>query len=169
MKKNLILIGMMGAGKSTIGAILAKNLNLNFIDVDKILEKKQSMTIQEIFAKKGEVFFRKIEEEETKKIVKMSNVVVALGGGAFLNEKVRKIIKKTCVSIWLNLRTSELYKRTIINKKRPLLSNIKNEKELEKLYEERRKIYALSDHNIDCNYKDKNAIVKKIKIIYDSQ
>ena len=61
MKKNLILIGMMGAGKSTIGAILAKNLNLNFIDVDKILEKKQSMTIQEIFAKKGEIFFRKIE------------------------------------------------------------------------------------------------------------
>ena len=58
---------MMGAGKSTIGAILAKNLNLNFIDVDKILEKKQSMTIQEIFAKKGEVFFRKIEEEETYK------------------------------------------------------------------------------------------------------
>ena len=85
MRKNLVLLGMMGVGKTTVGKIVAKKQNLEFIDTDKNIEEKCSMKISEIFEKKGEKFFRIEEEKESLKSLKKNNCVIALGGGAFIN------------------------------------------------------------------------------------
>ena len=89
MKKNLVLTGMMGVGKSSVGEDLSKKLNIGFKDIDKIIETKLSLSISDIFEKKGENFFREIEEKETLAHLKDEHAVIALGGGAFLNEKIR--------------------------------------------------------------------------------
>ena len=90
MKKNLVLTGMMGVGKSTIGKKLAKRLKLKFVDIDQIIEKKEKNTIKEIFKNKSESYFRKIEQKITFKQLKKKNLVIALGGGAFINNSIRK-------------------------------------------------------------------------------
>ena len=89
MKKSLVLTGMMGAGKSTIGRLVAKRLNVRFIDIDKIIEKSEKKSIKRIFDDDGEKYFREIEEKITLKIIKNKIAVIALGGGAFMNNKIR--------------------------------------------------------------------------------
>ena len=89
-KKNLILVGMMGSGKSTIGAFIAKKINFEFIDIDKEVEKTENMKIREIFQEKGEKYFRKVEEKITIECLRKKNIVVSFGGGTFLNLKIKK-------------------------------------------------------------------------------
>ena len=96
MGKNLTLTGMMGAGKSTIGKILAKKLRYKFIDVDKIIEQKEGLSINLIFKNKGEEHFRKIECEQTLSELKKGSSVISLGGGAFLNNTIKKRKKIIC-------------------------------------------------------------------------
>ena len=91
-KENLVFLGMMGSGKSSIGSIISKKLNIDFIDIDEEIEKNLGMTISKIFEIKGERYFRKIEETITLKILKKSKMVISLGGGAFLNNKIKKEI-----------------------------------------------------------------------------
>ena len=92
MKENLVLTGMMGSGKSTVGKSLAKKLKLKFVDTDSIIEKSQKKTIAEIFDKKGENYFRKVEEHVCLEILEKENLAIALGGGAFINPRIRKKI-----------------------------------------------------------------------------
>ena len=101
MNKNLVLTGMMGVGKSTIGRLLAKKLKVGFFYIDMIIEKNEKKSIKRIFRTDGEEFFRKIEEKTTLKILKAKNVVIALGGGAFMNEKIRFEVLKSSTSVWL--------------------------------------------------------------------
>jgi len=103
--KNLILIGMMGSGKSTIGRLLAQKLNLRFFDIDFIIENKADMKIEEIFEKKGEAAFRNLEKEITLKFLNKTNCVISLGGGAFINEIIKTKIKKKrhCYMVKLEL------------------------------------------------------------------
>ena len=159
---------MMGVGKSSVGEDLSKKLNIGFKDIDKIIETKLSLSITDIFEKKGEKFFREIEEKETLIHLKDENIVIALGGGAFMNEKIRENIKKFSVSFWLDLNNKQVFQRVSINKKRPLLSNKSTEKDVEKLYEKRKDIYSLADYRINCNFKNKNEIVKEILKIYEN-
>tara|TARA_B100000029_G_scaffold8609_1_gene9140 strand:+ start:3532 stop:4044 length:513 start_codon:yes stop_codon:yes gene_type:complete len=168
VKKNLILVGMMGVGKSTIGEIVAKKHGLEFIDTDTNIEKKNSMKIVEIFQKKGEEFFRIEEEKEVLKSLKKRNCVIALGGGAFLNEAIRNDILKNALSIWLDIDINTLNERTKSNKKRPLL-NDKNDnmKILEKLFSERKNIYELANHKINCDNLDKENIAEKVLDFYE--
>jgi len=168
LKKSLILTGMMGAGKSTIGKDLSGKLNIQFKDIDKIIEKKLSLSIGDIFKKKGEEFFRKIEEEETLNLIKERNVVVALGGGAFMNKKIREAIKKLCVSFWLDLEPKYLFPRIKMNKRRPLLNSKNLEQDVKNLYEKRKKTYSLADYKIDCNLKTKEEITKEVVKIYEN-
>tara|TARA_Y100000741_G_scaffold349313_1_gene318311 strand:+ start:355 stop:864 length:510 start_codon:yes stop_codon:yes gene_type:complete len=168
LKKNLVLTGMMGVGKSSVGEDLSRKLNTGFKDIDKIIETKLSLSITDIFEKKGEKFFREIEEKETLIHLKDENIVIALGGGAFMNEKIRENIKKFSVSFWLDLNNKQVFQRVSINKKRPLLSNKSTEKDVEKLYEKRKDIYSLADYRINCNFKNKNEIVKEILKIYEN-
>ena len=89
-KKNLVFLGMMGSGKSSIGSLIAKKLQLNFIDIDNVIEKELGLSIKKIFETKGENYFRKFEEKTTLKKLKSSSTVISLGGGAFSNKEIRK-------------------------------------------------------------------------------
>jgi len=115
-KKNLVLLGMMGSGKSTIGRILAKKLNLEFFDIDQIIENKTKMQIPKIFEEQGEISFRKIEEKITLKFLNTKNSVISLGGGAFLNSAIRKKTILTSKTFWLNYNSSILINRINKNK-----------------------------------------------------
>ena len=128
MKKNLVLLGMMAVGKTTLGKIVAKKQELKFIDIDASIEKKNSMTIKEIFKKKGEKFFRMEEENEILKSLEKNNCVIALGGGAFMNKTVRENILKNAISIWLSVDIKTLNQRIKWNRKRPLLKEQNNQK-----------------------------------------
>jgi len=168
VKKNLVLLGMMAVGKTTLGKIVAKKQGLQFIDTDSNIEKNNFMTISEIFEKKGENFFRTEEKKEVLKSLKKNNCVIALGGGAFIDKNIRKSILKKTISIWLDVSIKTLKKRTKWNTKRPLLNKTGNEKKLIGLYNQRKKIYELANYKIKCDELSKNDIVKKIETLYEN-
>ena len=118
LNKNLIFLGMMGSGKSSIGYLVSKKLNLNFFDIDRLIEKNEEMTISNIFKERGEINFRKLEEKITLKTLKSKNSVIALGGGGFVNEKIRNEIIKNHLSFWLNWSDHILLKRIKGSKKK---------------------------------------------------
>jgi len=168
LKKNLTLTGMMGVGKSTIGKALSRNLSMEFIDIDKIIEKKLKLTIEEIFKEKGEIFFRKLEEKITLEEIEKSNKIISLGGGAFMNEKIRDYVISYTKSFWLHIDVNQLAKRLDNSKKRPLLINKNVTLTLEKIYNERKNIYALANHKIDCNNLTTDLIINKIIKLYEN-
>ena len=167
MKKNLVLLGMMAVGKTTLGKIVAKKQELKFIDIDMNVEQKNSMTIKKIFETKGEKFFRKEEEKEVLKSLEKNDCVIALGGGSFMNKTLRDNILQNAVSIWLNVDIRTLNKRIKWNQKRPLLREENNRKKLMELYAERKDIYKLANHKITCDRLSKKSIVKKIIELYE--
>jgi shikimate kinase len=164
--KNLILIGMMGSGKSTIGRLLAQKLNLRFFDIDFLIENKTNMKIAEIFEKKGEDEFRNLEKEITLKFLNKTNCVISLGGGAFINEIIKKKVKKKGIAIWLNWNSQTLINRIRKNKKRPIVLNL-NDNKLKDLINNRSKIYSKANYKINCENMNKIEIVKKITQIYE--
>ncbi len=166
-KENLVFLGMMGSGKSSIGALVSKKLNIKFIDIDQEIEKKLGMTILEIFQNNGEKYFRKIEEITTLKQLKKNNTVISLGGGAFLNNKIKKEILENHLSFWLNWEINTLIKRIKNNQKRPLAHNL-SEKKLKELIKKRSIIYSEAMYKINCENLSKNEIVKSIINIYES-
>ena len=167
MKKNLILLGMMAVGKTTLGKIVAKKRELKFVDIDVNIEKKNSMTVSEIFEKRGEKFFRIEEEKVVLKFLEKNNCVIALGGGAFINKTLRESTLKKAISIWLDIDIRILSKRIKWNQKRPLLKKGYSQKKLYELYTERKDTYKLANHKIACDRLSKKNIVKKIITLYE--
>ena len=159
---------MMGAGKSTIGKKLSKNLKLKFIDIDEVIEKKEKKSIKEIFKNKGEDYFRKVEVKTTFEELKRSNLVVALGGGAFIDKSVRKMILNSSISFWLDLDLKTLLSRLKNTKKRPLISQDNLKESINKIYLERKKIYSEANFTIKCNSMDTKEIVNKIINLYEN-
>ena len=127
------------------------------------------MKIADIFEKKGEKFFRIEEEKEVLKSLKKNKCVIALGGGAFMNKKVRETILKNSVSIWMDVSLKTLNKRIKWNKKRPLLKDENTEEKIKELYAERKNIYKLAKYKINCNDMEKKEIVEKIITYYEKQ
>ena len=166
-KKNVILIGMMGAGKSTIGRLISKKYNLKFVDIDKLIENETKMKISDLFEKKGEIFFRNLEEKTTLKVLNFKDTVVSLGGGGFINEKIRLEILKNHFSFWLKWNNKTLINRIKLSKKRPLAFNL-SDNELNKLIKKRSKIYSKAMFKIYCQNLKKHEIVKKISDIYEA-
>ena len=158
---------MMGVGKSTIGKKLAKKLKLKFIDIDQIIELKEKSTIREIFDKKGETYFRSIEEKVVLKTIKLPGQVIALGGGSFLNKRIRSEILKNCISFWLNCKSNTILHRISNNKKRPKL-DLLNNKEILNLINLRAKVYLKANYKVNCDNLNKLQIAKKILKIYES-
>ena len=167
MKKNLVLTGMMGVGKSTVGKNLAQKLSYNFVDIDRTIESREGSTINLIFKNKSESYFRKLENEISLEKLKKKNTVVSLGGGAFLNKSIRREVKNTSVSFWLDVDVSELIKRLKKTKKRPLLYNKNLNVTVNKIYLERKKTYSEADYRIKCNYLGPDKIVDKILKLYE--
>ena len=159
---------MMGVGKSALGRIVAKKLNLEFVDTDLNIEKKYSMKIRKIFENKGEKFFRLEEEKEVLECLKKNKTVIALGGGAFMNKNIRNSILKNSLSFWLDLNLKIINKRIKWNNKRPLLKQEDSEEIIKKLYSERKNIYKLAKYKINCNNLAKEDFVKKIIFFYEN-
>ena len=168
MNKSLILTGMMGVGKSTIGKLLAKRLKVKFIDVDKVIEKNEKKSIKRIFDESGEKYFRKLEEKITFKILKNKKAVIALGGGAFINNDIRRKVLKSCISVWLKVNLYKLIKRYRKNDRRPLLDKKKLDTEVKKIYRLRKKIYSLANFKINCDNMSKTQIIEKILVFYEN-
>ena len=171
MKKNLILLGMMGVGKTTLGRIVAKKLGMRFFDTDKLIEQKNSMQIKDIFLQKGEAFFRKEEEEIVLKCLDKKNSVIALGGGAFINKTIRQKALSKSVCIYLKIKIKKLSMRLNNSKvgkqKRPLLNQSNSFKVLKDIYSKRKSIYKLANHKINCDKLNIKKITKIILDIYD--
>ena len=166
-KKNVVLLGMMGVGKTTIGKQLSKKLGKNFFDIDQIIEKINNMKINEIFEKKGEKFFRNEEESISLEYLSKKNAIISLGGGAFLNEKIRKKVLLENKSFWLTIDVETLKNRLIKNKKRPLI-NKNGIHNIDKLIEKRKKIYCLANYEIKCEKLTINQISDKIIELYEN-
>ena len=164
--KNLVFLGMMGSGKSSIGSLVSKKLDLPFIDIDNLIVENTGMSISEIFKKKGEDYFRNLEEKITIKSLKKINNVISLGGGGFINTKIRKEILTNHFSFWLNWDESILIKRIKGSKKRPLAFK-STDQEIRAIIKDRSKIYSNAQFKINCNKLTKTEIVKKIIKIYE--
>ena len=166
-RENLVFLGMMGSGKSSIGSLVSNKLNINFIDIDNEIEKKEGLKISKIFQKKGEEYFRQIEERETLKFLKNKKTVISLGGGAFLNSKIKKEIISNHISFWLNWDDKILIKRIKNSSKRPLTINA-TDNDLIDLIKNRTNIYSKALYEIKCDNLTKNEIVNKIQKIYET-
>ena len=167
-KENIVFLGMMGSGKTSIGLLISKKLNLQFYDIDQIIEKELEMSISDIFEKKGEKFFRDFEEKTTLKVLKKEKGVISLGGGAFINKKIREEILTNHLSFWLNWSSKTLVNRIQKNTKRPIA--IKSSvSELINLIKRRSIIYSRSKYKINCEQLSKYEIVNKIINIYENK
>ena len=158
---------MMGVGKSTIGKNLAKKLKYKFIDIDKLIEIKEGMSINFIFKNKSESYFRKIESDLTLLELKKKNSIISLGGGAFLNNSIRKKVKRSAISFWLDVDIDILVKRLKKTEKRPLLYKKNLNETVKKIYFERKKIYNEADYRIKCESLKSNDIVDKKLNLYE--
>ena len=166
-KKNLVLIGMMSSGKSTIGELLAKRLNFKFFDIDKIIENETKMKITEIFKIKGENFFRNLEEKTTVKLLNFTNAVISLGGGGFVNEIIRKKTNTKSKTFWLDWNLDTLISRIRKRNNRPVALALNNN-ELKNLIIKRSKYYSKAKYKINCQKITRPEIIKKILNLYES-
>lgn len=165
-KKNLVFLGMMGCGKSSIGKLVSKKLNIKFMDIDNLIEEHAGMSVSEIFEANGEDYFRNLEEKITIKSLKHKKVVVSLGGGGFVNDKIRKDVLRNHFSFWLNWDDLVLIKRIKGSKKRPLASN-STDLEIKAIINKRKKVYSKANFKINCNKLTKSEIVKTIIKTYE--
>ena len=153
----------MGSGKTTIGLHLAKKLDVPFVDSDKVIEEQAGYAISEIFQRDGEQFFRKVEAKTISEILGRNEIcVLATGGGAFMNEETRKIIKEKSISVWLNASLNILIERLEHNNTRPLLANVDKKQMLQKLMDERYPIYAQADIIVDTDVNSRTIVGNEI-------
>lgn len=164
---NIILCGFMGSGKSTIGKLLARQLNAEFIDLDDYIVEKRGMTISDIFSKYGEENFRKSETQAAKNISKLDNLIVSLGGGTVVNPKNAEILKTSGKIILLYISPETVYQRLKNDKSRPLLQTKDKLKAITDMLEKRMPYYdAAADYKVNVDGKTKEEVLKEIlKII----
>jgi len=160
--KSIALIGLMGSGKSTIGAILANKLNLKFVDIDAQIEAKVGTTITEIFAQKGEDFFRQIESEVLYDFAKTEGRIISTGGGAVQNENNLKTLQNNCITIYLKTSPEVLFERVKNDNTRPLLHNENPLEILRELFKKREANYQKAAIIVVTDGKTTDEIVKEI-------
>lgn len=162
--KIIAIVGLMGAGKSTLGNRLAKKLKFYFIDSDLEIEERNRCSINQIFAKKGERYFRKIEAEVIAELINRNeDIVLSLGGGAFLEEKTRQILKEKALIIWLHAPINETLHRISGNRNRPLLNHSDKRQVLEDLIQIRYPIYGEADLDFDTTQISHEDIIYQIE------
>lgn len=161
-KKTIVLVGLMGAGKTCIGNLLADHLKLVFVDADAEIEKAAGCSISEIFELFGEKEFREGERRVIKRILQEPVQVLATGGGAFMDIETRKAIKKCGVSIWLRADLDILAARTARRGHRPLLNGKNHRATLKKLIDQRSPIYQKADLTVESGNETPAITVNKI-------
>ena len=161
-KKTIVLVGIMGAGKSTVGKILADRLGMRFIDADQEIERAAGCTITDFFEKYGEVEFRKGEERVISRILAGEPCILATGGGAFMSEATRLLIKKMARSVWLRVSFEVLAKRLEKRSDRPLLQTADPQQTLKALIKKRYPIYNDADFIVDAENDGVDITVSKV-------
>ena len=161
-RRSVVLVGMMGAGKSSVGRRMALRLGIPFVDADTEIEKAAGMTISDIFAARGEAEFRAGEARVILRLLEGGPQVVATGGGAFLNPDTRAAISAKGVSVWLRAEFDVLMKRIRRRHDRPLLKTADPAATLRKLIEEREPVYALADLTVQSREVTHDKIVDEI-------
>ncbi|MFH0771724.1 MAG: shikimate kinase [Candidatus Omnitrophota bacterium] len=149
--KNIILVGFMGTGKTSVGQELAKKLKMRFVDMDDLIEEREGMKISDIFAKKGEAHFRQVEKETAKHISTQSNLVVGAGGGAVIDEENVKNFKSSGIVICLAASVDRILERTNGYSHRPLLNVSDPKEKISKLLAKRAQYYARADYRVDTS------------------
>ena len=161
-KKTIVLVGIMGAGKSTVGKILADRLGMRFVDADQEIERAAGCTITDFFEKYGEVEFRKGEERVISRILAGEPCILATGGGAFMSEATRLLIKKMARSVWLRVSFEVLAKRLEKRSDRPLLQTADPQQTLKALIKKRYPIYNDADFIVDAENDGVDITVSKV-------
>ena len=160
--RSIVLVGIMGVGKSTIGKRLSQYLDIPFTDADKEIEKAAGMAIDDIFDQFGEAAFRAGEKKVIKRLMGESQSILATGGGAFMNEEIRDDIREGGVSVWLNADIDILMKRVQRRAGRPLLQEDDPEAVMRRLLEERNPIYGLADIHIESRTVSRDVIAGEL-------
>lgn len=160
--RSIVMVGMMGCGKSSIGKRLANALELRFVDADDEIEKAADMSINEIFAQLGEEQFRDGERRVIARLLMGGPQVLSTGGGAFMSEETRTKIKETGISVWLKAELPVLMRRVMRRDNRPLLKTANPEARMRELLEQRNPIYALADITVESRDVAHDVIVNEI-------
>lgn len=161
-KRALVLVGLMGAGKSVIGKRVATILHLPFYDSDQEIEKAANMTITELFETYGEPEFRALEQRVILNLIKKKPLVLATGGGAYINQDIRKAIHQNGISIWLKVELDILMKRVSRRPTRPLLQTENPKETMKKLMEQRYPIYAKANLTINSHKESRHTVAKNV-------
>jgi shikimate kinase len=161
-RRSVVLVGMMGAGKSSIGRRLAMRLGLSFVDADAEIEKAAVMSIEEIFSTHGEAYFRAGEARVIARLLEGGPQVLATGGGAFMNADTRAAIHAKGVSVWLRATLEVLSRRIKRRNDRPLLTTADPVETLRRLMDERYPVYAEADLTVESRDVPHEAIVDEI-------
>ncbi len=162
IKKPIVLVGMMGSGKSTIGKRLAYKLNLQFYDSDRLIEEREGLSVVDIFDFRGEEYFKKKESEIIKEILGYGNIVLSTGGESFFKDEVREVIKQSATSIWLKTSIEILHERVSRRNTRPQLAG-ENKKELiEEMVSKSYPIFEQADITIESTDMEAHFIVDTI-------
>lgn len=162
---NIILVGFMAVGKSTVGKSLKQILHFNLWDIDRVVEEEERMTVADLFALKGEDYFREREKEIALRVLARNNNIISFGGGLFLNPEIREIALSNNFVVFLDLNLREVFHRIKRNDKRPLAKNL-NFKELRELYEKRLPVYKKASFHIKANKKKSSDVAGEIATAY---
>lgn len=164
MKKPIVLVGLMGCGKTAIGTRLAKKHGWHFEDLDHHIEAKEQMTISDIFAKKGEPYFRELEKQAMSELLLGDpNTIIASGGGAFIQPHIRELVEKFATSLWLKAEFDVLLERVSRKDTRPLLEQGDKAAILKSLMDERYPIYAQADIVVESKDEPHELVIERIE------
>jgi len=169
MTKNIVLIGLMGSGKTTIGKKIAEKTGMKFTDTDELIVLKAGKSINLIFAEDGEAFFRDLESELIKEVSGQENLVISTGGGAVIREENINNLKKNGVLFYLNAPAEELFERIKYDTERPLIKTENPLGTLKTLLENRENFYNQADFKIDTMSKSPVGIADEIINFYSTR
>lgn len=164
--RSIVLVGLMGAGKSTVGRRLATKLGLPFHDADQEIESAAGMAVQDIFSAYGEPYFREGERKVIARLLQEGPIVLATGGGAFMNEETRANIGQAGISIWLRADITVLMRRVRKRSNRPLLNNEDPEGTMRRLMDLRHPVYALADLTVEsCEAPQDRVVAEVLRVL----
>ncbi len=157
--QRIYLVGFMGAGKTTVGRLLARRLRWSFNDLDEVIEAGEKQSVPEIFRLHGEPYFREIEHQYLERLSGRTNVVVALGGGTFTLADNRDLAGQTGLTVWLKVSFPKIAERVKMDGSRPMFQD---KAQAERLYESRNPAYSLAEVHISTDEKSREDVVAEI-------
>lgn len=167
--ENIALVGFMATGKSAVGRNLARKLHRRFVDLDALIEKTEGRNVRDIFAEKGESYFRRLEKQALEQILSQQGQIIATGGGIILDEDNLTLLRQKSLLIGLTASTDVLVSRVGKNSKRPLLKGVDVRARIEELLQQRQSRYAEADVIIDTSGLTINQVVEKILKVVRSE